>query len=97
MKIWERKLILFMIATGLRRSEAFNVQWKDIDLENRTLLISSTRSKGKRTESIVLGQSAIEILDSCDKSTDWPFMNIRTVKVNNATAERYYFRIRVEN
>ena len=72
------RIIRFLLATGLRRSECFHTQWKDIDLVNRVLLIPSTRSKSKKTDSVPLNDAAIQVLQKCDKSTPYPFVNLRT-------------------
>jgi integrase len=43
-----RDYILMMLFTGLRRSEAASLQWKDIDLSGGALRIPAERTKAKR-------------------------------------------------
>jgi len=72
------RLIRFLLATGLRRSEAFHTQWKDIDLNERILVVPSTRSKSKKTDSIPLNDAAVQVLQKCDRNTPYPFVNLNT-------------------
>ena len=41
---WFKDLILFGVLTGMRRSEIINLQWKNIDLEKKTIQIVSSPS-----------------------------------------------------
>ncbi len=74
------KIIRFLLATGLRLSEGLNARWSEIDLNNRVLVIPATRSKSKKTDSIPLNDTAIQVLEECDKSLPYPFANPNTKK-----------------
>jgi len=54
------KLVLF---TGLRRREASNLQWVDVDLVNCTLTIRSDVTKNKQEHVLPLPKYLIDILD----------------------------------
>jgi integrase len=41
-------LAIFMFATGCRISEAMRLQWKDIDFQNRCILVRKTKNKKER-------------------------------------------------
>lgn len=72
------KMARFLLATGLRLGECMNCRWDEIDIEHRVMKIPSTRSKSKKTDSIPLNAAAIQVLSECDKSTDHPFINLKT-------------------
>ena len=40
-----RDYFLFLILTGLRRTEAARLQWSDVDLDNQTFLVRDTKNK----------------------------------------------------
>lgn len=53
-------LFLFYFLTGLRRSEAFNLRWEDVDFERQLLTIRKT--KGKRPRFVPITPLAEKIL-----------------------------------
>ncbi len=73
-------IIRFLLATGLRSGECFNLRWKSCDTVNKRLHIESTSSKNKRSDAIPINAAAEEILAKCSKETDWPFANPATSK-----------------
>lgn len=74
------KVTRFLLATGLRLSEALNASFSDIDLNNKVMIIHASRSKSKKTDSIPLNDAAIQVLQECDNGTDYPFVNLATGK-----------------
>ena len=73
-------IIRFLLATGLRSGECFNLRWQSCDMVNKRLHIESTSSKNKRNDAIPLNAAAEQILSECSKETDWPFANPATGK-----------------
>ena len=74
------KITRFLLATGLRLSECLNCEWNHINIDKKIMVISSARSKSKKTASIPLNEAAIQILHECDESTPYPFVNLTTGK-----------------
>ena len=72
------KITRFLLATGLRLGECLNCEWKHIDIDNRVMVIPSSRSKSKRTASIPLNDAAVQVLSECDRKIDYPFANLVT-------------------
>ena len=72
------KITRFLLATGLRLGECLNCEWKHIDIDNKVMVIPSTRSKSKKTASIPLNDAAIQVLEECDRKIDYPFANLTT-------------------
>jgi integrase len=55
-----KPVILFALATAMRREEIASLKWKNVNLENRSVLLQDTKNGETRT--IPLSVSAIEIL-----------------------------------
>ena len=75
------RIVRFLLLTGLRLSECLLCEWDHIDLKNKIMLIPSNRSKNKRNDSVALSDAAIDLLQYCDKSTPWPFINQKSGRV----------------
>jgi integrase len=80
-------IVLFLMATGTRLSEALSATWSDIDLEKRSFVIRATNSKSKRLRAVPLNDTAMEVLLSLptrdnheyvfvNKQTDRPYTTI---------------------
>jgi integrase/recombinase XerD len=62
---WLRKIVIFAAMTGARLGEVMNLDWKDVNLTNRTALIHSSISytvKGGRMRSVPLNSTVYELL-----------------------------------
>jgi integrase len=57
-----RDLVEFAVATGMRRAEMLNARWRDVDFDDRTLLITTTKNGQPRT--IPLSGRALAILQA---------------------------------
>lgn len=59
---WLRDILLFALHTGLRQSEILNLQWPQVDLTRRTLLILEQKNGGQDT--LPLNLTAVEVLQA---------------------------------
>ncbi|MGE0266569.1 MAG: tyrosine-type recombinase/integrase [Candidatus Obscuribacterales bacterium] len=57
-----RDYLLLCLFTGLRRSEAMRLKWKDIDLEARVLLIPAENTKADRMHGLPLSDFLCDLL-----------------------------------
>lgn len=55
-------LVLLSINTGVRRGEAFNLTWADVDLKNKLITVEGDTSKSGQTRHIPLNREALETL-----------------------------------
>jgi len=55
-------MVLLSLNTGVRQGELFSMDWKQIDLEHRTLTVLASHSKGNRTRTIPLNAEALAVL-----------------------------------
>ena len=59
-----RDIIIFAVNTGLRQSDLINLEWRQINLENRSLILDNrnSRTKSGKVHSIPLNEKAMQIL-----------------------------------
>ncbi len=62
---WLKDVIIFDLNTGLRQGEIMNLQWSDIDMSRKTVIIHKTKNKEKRT--IPLNETVMELLKAKSK------------------------------
>lgn len=55
-------LVQFLLVTGARRSEAVNMKFSDVSIEQKLWTVPHQSSKSKRPRSIPLNESALEVL-----------------------------------
>ena len=74
------QIVLFLLSTGCRLSEALTARWSNINEANKFWIIPAVNSKSKRQRSIPLSDSALEILKQIDKqeSDIYVFTNRKT-------------------
>lgn len=60
-----RTLVQLAIETGMRRSELLSIEWDNIDLENRFVLLPDTKNGDSRA--VPLSTRALSILEEIDK------------------------------
>jgi integrase len=57
-----KRLIRFFLLTGCRRTEGTSIEWRDVDLEKRTLIIRSTFTKTKKNRVLQIGDKLHALL-----------------------------------
>ncbi|WP_340137718.1 site-specific integrase [Pseudomonas viridiflava] len=55
-------LVVLSINTGVRRGEAFNLTWADVDLKNKLITVEGDTSKSGQTRHIPLNREALDTL-----------------------------------
>ena len=63
-----RPVILFALATAMRREEIASLRWKNINLKKSFLILKDTKNSESRT--VPLSQDALNILKSLPRQTD---------------------------
>lgn len=70
-KEWANDIALIKIAffTGLRKSELFNLEWDNVDIDNKRIFLYDT--KGGKNQAIIITDNAVQVLlDIKDKCSD---------------------------
>ena len=57
-------LILFMLSSGMRMTEAMSIRWADLNMDNRTISIPASNAKSRRLKSIPMSDMAAEAIQS---------------------------------
>ena len=78
-------LILFMLSSGMRLTEAMTIKYADLNMENRTISIPASNNKSRRLKTIPMGDLAAQaILSQSGTRGDSEY-----VWINPKTGERY--------
>ncbi len=88
-------LLLFLLSTGSRFSEAAKSTWSQIDLKNKVWRIPATNSKSKKVRAVPLNDSAMSVIAQLDSSNELEhlFVNPRT-KLPYTTIARSWVEIK---
>lgn len=68
---WLRPIVLLLLATGMRRSEALGMRWLDVDRQGNRILLPRTKNGKMRT--VQLNALACKVIDSLTRSTTFVF------------------------
>lgn len=67
-----KPLVLLLLNTGMRRGEAFNLKWKDVDFSKKLLTVNGDGAKSNQTRHIPLNTEAVKTLkawkEQCSQS-----------------------------
>lgn len=64
-----KPLVLLLLNTGIRRGEAFNLLWSDIDFLQKTLTVNGDGAKSNQTRHIPLNREALSVLKAWKKQS----------------------------
>ena len=77
-----KPIVLFALNTGMRRSEIFNLKWKDVDLQAGLITVVETKSGDFRK--IPINSQLKEILENIEKYLGCPYVcNYNGRKIND--------------
>jgi integrase len=68
------RIIRLLLLTACRRSEIGGLQWGEIDFRTGTLTVPATRTKAARELRLTLPPAALEVLRTCPRKGDRPFL-----------------------
>ncbi|MEM3573723.1 MAG: site-specific integrase [Nitrososphaeria archaeon] len=74
-----RAMVLIAVETGATESEVWNLRWKDVNLQNKTLTITGV--KGHKTNTYPMSEELLTLLMQLPKESDrvFPLKNPRTI------------------
>ena len=90
---WLQELILFSLDMGLRQSEALDLQWPQVDLSRRVIVL--LEQKNGSTSTLPLNMKALNLLKSRAKvSQEYVFCNSNGGRINSRNLLRAFFKAR---
>jgi site-specific recombinase XerD len=86
---WIRPLVIFAMATGMRKGEILNLEWPQVDLKRQIVHVTSTdtfRTKAGRSRIVPLNKVALHSIESQPTETQYVFnYNERQVETHSLT------------
>jgi integrase len=82
----ERDYLMFVLLTGLRKSEALGLRWNEVDLEGRELTIADT--KARRPHTLPLSDFLCELLERrmAEAKSELVFSDLRGIRMREPQA-----------
>ena len=68
----QASIVFFSLYTGMRPSEIFKLEWRDVDLENKSVTLRDP--KGKVDQTLPVSEKAVQVLKDIPKEYDTPFI-----------------------
>ena len=81
-------LIIFLLRTGLRRSELSDLTWEDYDPDKKTIHIRKSKTQAG-IRAVCLLQEAQQIIEQQPKQGKYIFHNTRSTKVSDSIRKRF--------
>jgi integrase len=81
---WLENIVILALNTGMRRNELINLQWADININKKYLVIRNTESfttKSKAERIIPLNQNSLVILRNISSKSEFVFTNSYSQKI----------------
>lgn len=95
-----RDMVVFSLATGLRKSNVTNLKWSDVDLIKRHALVHPDESKTSKAIPVPLNDSAVEVIRrQIGKHTEYVFTykGNRILQCNTQAWKKALKRAGIEN
>jgi integrase len=67
-------IAMLLLASGCRLNELLRARYADLDVGNRVLTIRATNSKSKKTRSVPLNDSALDVLASLNTESEFEYL-----------------------
>lgn len=87
------QICLFLLATGARLNEALSATWDQIDTENRVWRIPAKNTKSKRTRSVPLNDTAMEVVSQLDTKGQYQHLFINKRRAGGVSGDQPYVNI----
>ena len=90
--------VLFLLRTGLRIGELFNLKWSDFDSKRNTIKITASKTKAGERE-VPLSAGARFIIELCKRNNkiEYIFTNTKGKKLTYSSIQKTFTRIKKES
>ena len=75
-------IIMYLLSTGSKMSEALNAKWGQINRETRTWKVPALNSKSKKIRSIPLNNSALDVISKLDTEGEFEYLFVNRITGN---------------
>ena len=92
-----KPVVIFALATGLRRSNILNLEWSQIDMQRRVAWIHPEDAKAGRAIGVALNDTACNVLkQQIGKHSRWVFVHVKSSVRADGTRTKEARRMRVD-
>lgn len=92
-----KSIVVFALATGLRRSNIVNLQWQDVDLQRKVAWIHPEESKSGQAIGVALNDTACRLLrDQIGNHKKWVFVHQKESTLPNGKKSAAVRKMRVD-
>ncbi|WP_340619286.1 tyrosine-type recombinase/integrase [Xenorhabdus siamensis] len=93
-----KPVVIFALATGLRRSNILNLEWSQIDLQRKVAWIHPEDTKGGKAIGVALNDTACKVLrDQIGKHNRWVFVHTKAWHRSDGTPTAEVRKMRVDD
>lgn len=93
-----KPVVIFALATGLRRSNIVNLEWTQIDMGRKVAWIHPEDAKGGRAIGVALNDTACKVLrEQKGKHVRWVFVHSKPAYRNDGTLTPAVRKMRVDD
>jgi integrase len=90
---WLKRIVVFVSMTGLRLGEVLNLQWNDVDVGRKAIIVRSNESfqvKGGKNRTVPLNETAVAVLGPAGKPEGYVFPGRRGGKAQDNYVSRTF-------
>ncbi len=92
-----KSIVVFALATGLRRSNIVDLQWQDVDLQRKVAWIHPEESKSGQAIGVALNDTACRLLrDQIGNHKKWVFVHQKSSTKSDGTKSAEVRKMRVD-
>ncbi|HHW4140408.1 site-specific integrase [Yersinia enterocolitica] len=92
-----KSIVVFALATGLRRSNIVDLQWQDVDLQRKVAWIHPEESKSGQAIGVALNDTACRLLrDQVGNHKKWVFVHQKSSTKSDGTKAAEVRKMRVD-
>ncbi len=93
-----RPIVIFALATGLRRSNIIHLEWQQIDMERKVAWIHPEQAKAGKAIGVALNETACRVLrEQLGRHSRWVFVRKKTVQGREGEKQDLVSKFRVDD
>lgn len=93
-----KPVVIFALATGLRRSNIIDLEWQQVDMQRKVAWVNPENAKAGKAIGVALNDTACRVLrDQIGKSSRWVFVHTKAKHRPDGTLTPVVRKMRVDD